>query len=76
MTQIVVTLENGADTNFIRRMIENMRGVLNASVHRVTASDSTDVSDDWLDMLHSIKDSVDTSVIDKDDDRTNYIMSK
>gem|GEM_PF-6374012 len=47
MTQIVVTLENGADSTFIRRMIENMKGVLNASVHRQpSVSNETKVRQD------------------------------
>lgn len=37
---------------------------------------NADALDNWQDVLHNIKDSVDASVIDKDDDRTNYIMSK
>ncbi len=75
MTQIVVTLENGADSNFIRRMIENMKGVLNASVHRQPTSVDKD-TEEWLNTLHSIKHDVDPSVIDMDDERTRYIMSK
>ena len=74
MTQIVVTLENGADSTFIRRMIENMKGVLNASVHRQPSA-SKEI-EDWVDPLHSIKRDVDASVIDMDDERTRYIMSK
>lgn len=47
MTQIVVTLENDADSTFIRRMIENMKGVLNASVHRLpSVSNETKVRQD------------------------------
>lgn len=75
MTQIVVTLENGADSTFIRRMIENMKGVINASIHRQYTSAAKD-NEEWLDKLHSIKNDVDPSVIDMDDERTQYIMSK
>ena len=32
MTQIVVTLDNSADENFLRRMIENMKGVVKTSL--------------------------------------------
>lgn len=75
MTQIVVTLENGADSTFIRRMIENMKGVLKASVHRQTMSADEDANE-WLNKLRSIKHDVDPSLIDMDDERTRYIMSK
>ena len=74
MTQIVVTLENGADSTFIRRMIENMKGVLNASVHRQPSPSKE--AEDWLGVLHGIKRDVDPSVIDMDDERTQYIMKK
>ena len=75
MTQIIVTLENNADESFIRRMIENMKGVLNTSLtHR--KDDDKDESSQWLESLHEIKNSIDTSVIDMSDPRTNYIMSK
>lgn len=76
MTQIVVTLENGADSNFIRRMIENMKGVLNTSVHRHSSVSTENETDEWLNTLHGIKQDIDPSVIDMDDERTRYIMSK
>ena len=31
MTQVVVTFENDADTSFLRKLIENLKGVLNVS---------------------------------------------
>ncbi len=76
MTQIVVTLENNADENFLRRMIENMKGVLKTSVKRSTVV--TDKADDsnFMDSIHAIKNSIDHSVIDMSDPRTNYLMSK
>ena len=75
MTQIIVTLENNADESFIRRMIENMKGVLNTSLtHR--KEDAKEENSQWLESLHEIKDSIDPSVIDMSDPRTNYIMSK
>lgn len=76
MTQIVVTLENGADSTFIRRMIENMKGVLNTSVHRQTSASSDKETEDLMAKLHSIKQDVDPSVIDMTDERTLYILSK
>lgn len=58
-------------------MIENMKGVINASVHRQPASSVDEKeADEWMDTLHSIKRDVDPSVIDLDDDRTRYIMGK
>ena len=76
MTQIVVTLENGADTTLFRRMIENMKGVLGTSIEKSTTHSSSSKSEEWLEKVHSIKNSIDSSLIDMDDERTNYLMSK
>ncbi len=75
MTQIIVTLENNADESFIRRMIENMKGVLKTSMTHLK-EESKPESSQWLESLHEIKDSIDPGIIDTSDPRTNYIMSK
>lgn len=75
MTQIVVTLEKNADENFLRRMIENMKGVLGTSMTQSHENSAREDSD-RLKNLHEIKDSIDPSIIDYSDPRTNYIMSK
>lgn len=75
MTQIVVTLENDADTTLLRRMIENMKGVMQTSIRSVKNKDIEE-ADAWMKKLHAIKQSIDPSVIDMSDDRTKYIMSK
>ena len=75
MTQIVVTLEKDADEDFLRRMIENLKGVLSTSMTR-NNEDSLAEDSQWLKNLHAIKDSIDPSIIDYTDPRTNYIMSK
>lgn len=75
MTQIVVTLENNADEVLLRRMIENMKGVLKTSLTHYI-EDKGEEHSQRLDSLHKIKESIDPSVIDSSDPRTNYIMSK
>ncbi len=75
MTQIVVTLEKDADSKFLRRMIENMKGVVKASVKREPKTEDKKTNE-WLEKLHSIKDAIDPSLIDMTDERTRYIMSK
>lgn len=72
MTQIVVTLEKDADSKLLRRMIENMKGVLKASVKRVEKAEK----EGWMDKLHSIKETIDPSLIDMNDERTRYILRK
>lgn len=76
MTQIVVTLENGADSTLLRRMIENMKGVLRTRIEKPADRANPSESDAWLEKLHSIKRSIDPTVIDMDDERTKYLMSK
>lgn len=76
MTQILVTLENGADTALLRRMIENMKGVLGTSIEKSSDYTPSTKSDAWLEKIHSIKNSIDPSLIDMADERTNYLMSK
>ena len=75
MTQIVVTLENGADSSLLQRMIENMKGVLNVSVR--SKKDDADACDStFVDKLRAIKSQIDPEQIDLSDDRTQYIVSK
>lgn len=78
MTQIVVTLENGADSSLLQRMIENMKGVLSASV-RTKPSDNAVFNDnnaEWIAKMKDLSNRIDSSVVDMSDDRTRYIMSK
>lgn len=73
MTQIVVTLENGADTTFLRKMIENMKGVLKTSVKGKKDKQNSDA---WIKQMQDLSNSLDASMIDMTDERTRYIMSK
>ena len=58
-------------------MIENMKGVLKASVQSNVQSrnDGTD-SKEWIRKMMELSNSIDTSVVDMDDERTRYLMSK
>ena len=76
MTQIVVTLDNNADETFLRRMIENMKGVVKTTLTHSSSNQKKEMKSDFMDSLHTIKDAIDPSVIDMADPRTNYIMSK
>lgn len=73
MTQIVVTLENDADENLLRHMIENMKGVLKTSV-KVNNDNKT--TDEWIHKMKELSETIDKSYIDMNDERTRYIMSK
>lgn len=96
MTQIVVTLENNVNPNFIKKIFESIRGVVKTSVQitttedRISSSSSTvslqDISSKekilseekkkWLEQLDSLCNNIDPSVIDLDDEKTQYILSK
>lgn len=43
MTQLTVTIENGVDSNFIRRIIENLKGVVKVSYVNKGQKDSKKV---------------------------------
>lgn len=77
MTQIIVTLEPGADTSFLKRAIDNMKGVFRTSVEENPKPLTTDIkSNGWLEKLHQIKRDINPDVIDMNDERTRYLMSK
>lgn len=76
MTQIVVTLDNNADEIFLRRMIENMKGVVKTSLKYSSAKQDNSEDSKFIESLHEIKKLIDPSVIDLSDPRTNHIMSK
>ena len=75
MTQILVTLDNNADASLLRRMIENMKGVLATSVQSIKKGEKED-TEEWINNLHAIKCSINPDLIDMSDERTKYIMSK
>lgn len=76
MTEIIVTLENGADSTLLSKMIENMKGVLKASVRRNVKSDKKERTDEWIRKMTQLSNSMDSSMIDMSDEKTRYIMSK
>lgn len=77
MTQLLVTLEDGADSSFLSKIIENIKGVLNVSSPIINSANTTDVkTDEWIRKMHSLSKRVDTSVIDHSDERTQYILSR
>ena len=76
MKQIVVTLESGADSSLLQKMIENMKGVLRTSLQSTVKSNREKNTDEWMETLHSIKRGIDPSLIDMSDERTRYLMPK
>lgn len=74
MTQIIVTLENGANTPLLQRMIENMKGVVKTSIS-ITQPKVAE-KDDWVNKITALSESINLSMIDVDDERTQYILDK
>ncbi len=60
----------------LSKMIENMKGVLKASVRRNAKSDKKESTEEWIRKMTQLSNSVDSSIIDMTDEKTRYIMSK
>ena len=92
MIQLTVTIENGVDSNFIRRIIENLKGVVKVSYankiqkdnmvnysdnNALANDDSTNAEvDEWINKMTHLSNSIDPSIVDMNDERTRYLMSK
>lgn len=78
MTQILVTLENGADSSLIQRIIENIKGVFNTRIESKPTYIQARAAEEseWMKQIHELSGSFDPTLIDMDDERTRYIMSK
>lgn len=77
MTQIIVTLEPGADTSFLKKAIDNMKGVFRTYVEENSKSITNEnKSNEWLEKLHQIKSDINPDLVDMNDERTRYLMSK
>lgn len=77
MTQLVVTLENGADSSFLSKIIENLKGVIGVSSQVISTANTQDRrTEEWIKKMRSLSKKIDKSVIDRSDERTQYILSK
>lgn len=75
-SEIIVTLENGADINLVSSIIENIKGVLKASIKKENQVQKENSHEVWMRKIKELSNSVDPSLIDMTDERTRYIMSK
>lgn len=76
MTQIVVTLEEGSNLNIIRNAINLIRGVKNTMVKHIDAQSNSSKIDKRLKAFDKLAGSVSLDMIDTDDPRTKYLLSK
>lgn len=76
MTQITATLGPEANPTIIRKVLENMKGVVDISIKKDTTNlhKKDQETEDWIKKLHKLQNNVDKSVIDLNDERTQYIM--
>ena len=75
-TEILVTLESGADSNLISHVIENIKGVLKTSIQKEQNIEKDRRHEEWMRKINELSNSMDPSIIDMSDERTRYIMSK
>lgn len=80
MTHMTVTftLGQGNDSTVLKRILRSMKGVLctNVTIHDDSATEKTERTTAWIEKMRNLSNGVDSSVIDLDDDRTRYLMSK
>ena len=76
MTQMTVWLDNDANPAVIKKVLQNMKGVMKVSLRKGKNKKEEVKAQEWINELHRLVDNVDRSVIDMNDERTRYIMSK
>ncbi|MBD5181980.1 MAG: hypothetical protein HDS98_05460 [Bacteroidales bacterium] len=78
MKQVVVTLEQGADASLITLILENIKGVVRTSMRDYSEDHVQEDSEttEWIKKMKNLSNSVNPSVIDMEDERTKYLMSK
>lgn len=77
MNEIVVTLDKDADAGLLRKMIQNMKGVVKTSIRKNQRESKEDTNaENWIRKMKELSSGIDSSIVDMDDERTRYIMSK
>ncbi len=76
MTQIVVTLEEGSNLSIIQSAINLIRGVKDTMVTHVESKPTISKADKRLQAFDKLAGSISMDMIDKEDPRTQYLLSK
>lgn len=76
MTQFVVSIDQNADFSLLKRIIENLKGVVNVSISKSNQSTSDTDTQLWIKKMKALSDGINKFPIDMDDERTKYLMSK
>ena len=74
MTQIIVTLDKDTNPLKLKNIIDGLKGVFSTTI-KEKSEDS--IEKEWADSFKRLNEmKIDPSLIDLDDERTKYIMSK
>ena len=73
---MTVWLDNDANPAIIKKVLQNMKGVVKISLKKEKNKKEDVKTQEWINDLHRLVNNVDRSVIDMNDERTRYIMSK
>ena len=84
MDQFIVTLEPGADKVLLRKIIKNIKGIGEVILKKDIETEPTvkvkektnKKTEEWIRKMRDLSNSVDSSEIDMNDEKTRYIMSK
>ena len=76
MTQMTIWLDNDANPAVIKKVLQNIKWVMKISLHKKKDKKEEVKAREWINELHRLVNNVDRSVIDMNDERTRYIMSK
>ena len=76
MTQIVVTLEEGSNLSIIRSAINLIKGVKETMVTHVDSKQNLSKTEKRLQAFNRLAGSISKEMIDMNDPRTKYILSK
>lgn len=76
MTQIVVTLEDGTNSNIIRSAINLIKGVKATVVTHIDTKTPSIKTEARLKAIDKLAGSISMDMIDTDDSRTQYLLNK
>ena len=76
MTQIVVTLEEGSNSSIIRSAINLIKGVKATMITHVEPKPALTKTEKRLQAFDKLAGSISLDMIDSDDPRTKYLLSK
>lgn len=73
MTEMIIRLDDSANSSLIKKMFMNIRGVVDISIKKIKTKDS---KEERKASIHKLSNSIDKSYIDLEDEKTLYILSK